>query len=141
MATSVSADALRPPWYERVGALLGLIWLACYLEFGLVFAASPIDRWIAPAGIDDGELCMLGAGALPNGIMLMWPFHGIALDLRYLLTGAIGVVLYAALIRHVRVRTLSWRGGLIVLLFLATMVGLAFVNILLMFPPPPHHAA
>ena len=141
MAASGSVDRAPIPWFSRVGALLALIWLVCFVEFGLAFGSSVVDRWLMPSGFEDGEFCILGAGAVPNGIMLMWPFAGIAPDLRYLLTGAIGVIFYAALIRYVRVRTLSWRGGLIVLAYLAVMVGLMFVNVLLMFPPPPPHPA
>lgn len=140
MAVSASTSAAHPPWHARVGALLGLIWLACYLEFGLVFASSPIDRWILPAGFDDGEFCMtFGSGPPPNGVMLLWPFHGIPQDWRYALTGVLGVLLYGALIRYVPIRTLSRRGALIVVLYLIGSEALAFFNVLQMFPPPPFH--
>ncbi|HEX7761930.1 MAG TPA: hypothetical protein VF459_20650 [Caulobacteraceae bacterium] len=141
MAPSVSADAPRPlrprpPWYARVGALLGLIWLACYLEYGLAIGSTPIDRWIVPGRLEDGEFSVIfAAGPPPNSIMLLWPFWGIPEAWRYALTGVLGIALYAAIIRYAPVRIRSRLGALIVLLFLIGSVGLTYVNAYLMFPP------
>ncbi|MBS0408927.1 MAG: hypothetical protein JSR86_03350 [Proteobacteria bacterium] len=106
-----------------------------FLEFGLAFGSSAIDRWIAPSGLRDGDISAYAAGTPPNGIMLIWLFRGLSSDLRYLLTGALGVILYGAVIRYVPIRTASRRGALVLALFLAGSLGLAFVNAWLMFPP------
>jgi len=133
MAPSGSADR-QTPWYARVGLPLAAIWLGCYVEYGLAHALLPFSRYVFPVPLADGRFSELAAATPPNNVLYAWFLRWMGETGQYALAGIAGVILYGIVLVRVRIPTLSLRGGLVVLLFVAAVFALTIVNVFLMFP-------